>query len=110
RDAWFAKVKEYRVKHPALAEELYRMQHRQLPDGWDRDVPSFPAAAKGLAGREASAQVLNAVAKNVPWLIGGSADLTPSTKTRLTFEGAGDFTPEDRSGRNFHFGVREHVM
>jgi len=86
------------------------MQHRQLPDGWDRDLPSFPGDAKGLAGRDASAQVLNAVAKNVPWLIGGSADLAPSTKTRLTLPDAGDLTAENPGGRNLHFGVREHAM
>jgi transketolase len=110
RDAWFAKVKEYRAKYPELAEELYRMQHRQLPEGWDRDLPTFPVDAKGLASRESSAKVLNAVAKNIPWLIGGSADLTPSTKTRLTFEGAGDFQAESPAGRNLHFGIREHGM
>jgi transketolase len=110
RDAWFAKVKEYRAKHPDLAEQLYRMQHRQLPEGWDRDIPTFPADAKGLASRDSSAKVLNAVAKNVPWLIGGSADLTPSTKTRLTFEGAGDFQADSPAGRNLHFGIREHGM
>ena len=108
RDAWFARVEEYRAKYPGLAEELYRMQHRQLPEGWDRDVPTFPADAKGLATRDSSAQVLNAVAKNIPWLIGGSADLAPSTKTRLTFEGAGDFQADSPAGRNLHFGIREH--
>ena len=70
----------------------------------------FPADPKGVAGRDSSGKVLNAVAKNVPWLIGGSADLAPSTKTRLTFEGAGDFTAEDYGGRNLHFGIREHAM
>jgi transketolase len=110
REAWFARVKEYRANYPDLAEELYRMQHRQLPEGWDRDIPTFPADAKGLASRESSAKVLNAVAKNVPWLIGGSADLTPSTKTRLTFEGAGDFQADSPAGRNLHFGIREHGM
>ncbi|PYP97984.1 MAG: transketolase [Gemmatimonadetes bacterium] len=165
RDAWFSTFEEYRRVHPALAEHAYRMQHRQLPDGWDRDLPSFPGDAKGLAGRDASAQVLNAVAKNVPWLIGGSADLAPSTKTRrqlpdgwdrdlpsfpgdakglagrdasaqvlnavaknvpwliggsadlapstktrLTLPDAGDLTAENPGGRNLHFGVREHAM
>ena len=89
---------------------LYRMQHRQLPEGWDKALPSFPADAKGLAGRDASAKVLNAIAPNLPWLIGGSADLAPSTKTRLTFEGAGDFEAGHYAGRNFHFGIREHAM
>jgi transketolase len=110
RDGWFAKVKEYRAKHPELAEELYRMQHRQLPEGWDRDIPIFPADAKGLATRESSSKVLNVVAKNVPWLVGGAADLAPSTKTRLTFEGAGDFQADSPTGRNLHFGIREHGM
>src|SRR6266571_3375049 len=77
RDAWFATFEEYRRAHPELAEQVYRMQHRQLPEGWDRDLPVFPADPKGLAGRDASAQVLNALAKNVPWLIGGSADVAP---------------------------------
>jgi transketolase len=86
------------------------MQKRELPDGWDRDIPTFPADAKGLAGRDASGKVLNAIAQNVPWFIGGAADLAPSTKTRLTFDGAGDFTAADYSGRNFHFGIREHEM
>jgi transketolase len=86
------------------------MQHRQLPEGWDRGLPEFPADPKGLATRDSSAKVLNAVAKNIPWLIGGAADLAPSTKTRLTFDGAGDFSAENYAGRNFHFGIREHAM
>ena len=110
RDDWFARIAEYRKQYPALAEELFRMQHRQLPEGWDRDLPSFPADSKGLATRESSAKVLNAVAKNIPWFIGGSADLAPSTKTRITLEGAGDFSAENYAGRNFHFGIREHAM
>jgi len=110
RDAWFARIEEYRKLEPELAEELFRMQHRQLPEGWDRDLPEFPADPKGLATRESSAKVLNAAAKNIPWLIGGAADLAPSTKTRLTFEGAGDFEAENYAGRNFHFGIREHAM
>src|SRR5215813_8415018 len=110
RDAWFACVAEYGQKYPELAKELYQMQHRQLPEGWDRDFPTFPADPNGLGTRESSAKVLNAAAKNIPWLIGGSADLAPSTKTRLTFEGAGDFEAENYAGRNFHFGIREHAM
>jgi len=110
RGAWFTRIKEYKAKYPELADELYRMQHRQLPDGWDKDLPAFPADAKGLATRVSSGQVLNAVGKRVPWLMGGSADLAPSTKTRLTFEGAGDVTAETPGGRNLHFGVREHAM
>jgi len=110
RDAWMAKFKDYKVKYPALADHLYRMQHRQLPDGWDNDLPIFPPDPKGMGGRDASGTVLNAIAKNVPWMIGGSADLTPSTKTRMTFEGAGDFTHKNSAGRNLHFGIREHAM
>ncbi len=110
RNAWMALFTKYQEKYPELADHLYKMQHRQLPDGWDHHLPVFSADAKGLAGREASAKVLNAVATRVPWLMGGAADLTPSTKTRLAFEGAGDFTSENPSGRNVHFGVREHAM
>jgi transketolase len=110
RTAWMDAFTAYRERYPELADQLYRMQHRQLPEGWDKDLPAFPADPRGLAGRDASARVLNILAKNVPWLMGGSADLAPSTKTRLTFEGAGDFTAENRAGRNLHFGVREHAM
>jgi len=110
RDSWFERIAAYRKQYPELAEELFRMQHRQLPEGWVRDLPEFPADPKGLATRESSAKVLNAVAKNIPWLIGGSADLGPSTKTRLTFDGAGDFSAENYAGRNLHFGIREHAM
>ncbi len=110
REAWMGKFRAYQAAYPELADHLYRMQHRQLPEGWDKDIPVFPADAKGLATRDSSAKVLNAVAKNLPWLIGGSADLAPSTKTRLTFDGAGDFSAENPAGRNFHFGVREHAM
>ena len=110
REAWMAKFEQYRSQYPELADYLYKMQHRQLPDGWDKDLPVFPPDAKGLAGRDASGKVLNVLAQNVPWLLGGSADLAPSTKTRLTFEGAGDLTAENSGGRNLHFGVREHAM
>ncbi len=110
RDAWFSRVTEYRKQYPELADELFRMQHRQLPESWDRGLPEFPPDATGLATRESSAKVLNAVAKNIPWLMGGSADLAPSTKTRLIFEGAGDFSGENYAGRNLHFGIREHCM
>jgi transketolase len=108
--AWLTRFDEYRKQHPDLADQLHRMQNRQLPEGWDRDLPSFPADPKGLASRDSSAKVLNALAKNVPWLMGGSADLAPSTKTRLTSEGMGDLTPDNPGGRNMHFGVREHAM
>jgi transketolase len=107
REAWLALFDAYRAEYPELADQLYRMQHRRLPNGWDADIPTFPADAKGLASRDSSGKVLNAVARNVPWLVGGSADLAPSTKTALTFEDAGDFGPGDAGGRNMHFGVRE---
>jgi transketolase len=108
--AWLARYEDYRKQHPDLADHLHRMQRRQLPDGWDRDLPSFPGDPKGLASRDSSGKVLNAIAKNLPWLIGGAGDLAPSTKTRLTFDGAGDLTPDNPGGRNMHFGVREHAM
>jgi transketolase len=110
RRAWEALYARYAKEHPDLAETLGRMQRRELPQGWDADIPTFPADAKGIASRDSSAKVLNAIARRVPWLLGGSADLAPSTKTRLTFEGAGDFGATNRAGRNFHFGVREHAM
>jgi len=109
RKAWEVSLESYRAAYPELAAEIERMQHRTLPDGWDRDLPVFPPDPKGIATRDSSAQAQNAVARHVPWMIGGSADLTPSTKTRLTFDGAGDFEPDDHGGRNLHFGIREHT-
>ena len=110
RVAWFDKVAKYQAAHPDLADQLYKIQHRQLPDGWDQDLPIFPASPKGEATRISNGKVLNAVAKSVPWLLGGSADLAPSTKTLLTFEGAGNLQADNYGGRNMHFGVREHAM
>ncbi|HXA64569.1 MAG TPA: transketolase [Bryobacteraceae bacterium] len=110
REAWMVKFADYSREYPELADHLYKMQRRQLPDGWDADIPSFPADPKGMAGRDASGKVENAVAKRIPWLIGGAADLAPSTKTRFTFDGAGDFEAANYSGRNLHFGIREHAM
>jgi transketolase len=107
RAAWEAGFEEYRAAYPDLADEIERMQRRALPDHWDAAIPTFEPDEKGLASRDSSGQVLTAVAENVPWLVGGAADLAPSTKTHLAFDGAGDFSPEDRAGRNFHFGVRE---
>jgi transketolase len=109
RRDWEALFARYADQYPEQAEQLNHMQRRTLPQGWDADIPSFPADAKGVAGREANGKVLNAVAARVPWLIGGSADLAPSNKSRMTFEGAGDFSATDRAGRNLHFGVREHA-
>ena len=110
RTAWETTFAQYTKTSPALADQVTRMQHRQLPDGWDKNLPVFPADPKGLASRDSSAKVLNVLAQNVPWLIGGAADLAPSTKTRLTFDGAGDFEADNYAGRNFHFGIREHAM
>src|SRR5258708_24578482 len=94
-----------------MADRLERMRHHELSEGWDKNLPTFPADAKGLATRDSSGKVLNAVAENVPWLVGGSADLATSNKTTLKFDGAGgDFKPGNFGGRNFHFGVREHAM
>ena len=107
---WWAKFEDYRRTYPELADQGYKMLKRELPDSWNADLPVFAASSKGIATRDASGQVLNAVAGHVPWLIGGSADLTPSCKTRLTVEGAGDFSAENRGGRNLHFGIREHAM
>ena len=110
RREWMVGFEKFREHHSALADELYCMQHRQLPPEWDRDLPVYETNTKGVAGRSASGQVLNTVATRIPWLVGGSADLSPSTKTRLTFDGAGDVGPAHYAGRNLHFGVREHAM
>lgn len=108
RADWVDMLGRYRQDYPELAEALDQMQTRELPAGWDVDIPSFPANAEGVASRDSSGKVENAIAARVPWLIGGSADLAPSTKTRLTLKD--DFEPESYIGRNFHFGVREHAM
>ncbi len=107
--AWWARFEEYRRTYPELADQGYRMLRRELPDDWDKGWPVFPGDAKGVATRDASGQALNVVGGNVPWLIGGSADLGPSCKTRLT-RSAGDFSAENPGGRNLHFGIREHAM
>jgi transketolase len=108
--AWNELFAAYRAQHPQLANDLERMQRRELPAGWDNKLPVFPADPKGLAGRDASGQVLNVLAQNVSWLLGGSADLGPSTKTTLKFDGAGDVEPGTPGGKNMHFGIREHAM
>jgi transketolase len=110
RADWWARFENYKKKFPQDADALDRMQRRLMPDGWDKHLPTFPPDPKGMGGRDASAKVLNAVAPSIPWLIGGSADLAPSTKTRLTFPEAGDFEAGSYRGRNFHFGIREHAM
>ncbi|HEY5846124.1 MAG TPA: transketolase C-terminal domain-containing protein, partial [Microlunatus sp.] len=109
RNRWDATFAAYRDEHPALAQQLDDMQRRQLPDDWDADLPTYPADPKGQASRDTSGRILNAIAQRVPWLIGGSSDLGPSNKSALTFDGAGDFSAENRAGRNLHFGVREHA-
>jgi transketolase len=108
RREWAERFDAYRIKFPELADEIDRIGRRELPSGWDRNLPVFPADEKGIAGREASGKVLNALAQQVPWLLGGSADLGPSTKTLLT--GAGDFQARNPGGRNLRFGIREHAM
>jgi transketolase len=110
QEQWLALFERYRRSFPDLADELERMQRRDLPAQWDSELPSFPADAKGLATRDSSGKVLNAIAAHYPWLIGGAADLSPSTKTRLVFEGAGDLEADSPGGRNMHFGIREHAM
>lgn len=110
RDDWFQKLEAYRQKYPQLAEEIMQIQHRQLPKEWDKDLPVFEPNEKGLATRDSSHRVLNAVAKRVPWLMGGSADLAPSTKTLITDPAAGSFEAGNPLGRNMHFGLREHAM
>ncbi len=110
RTGWIGLLEGYGQEHPELTDELDRIQKRRLPDGWDRALPTFSPDLKGVAGRDVSGKVLNALAGNVPWLLGGSADLAPSTKTRLTFDSAGDLSASDPGGRNLHFGIREHAM
>jgi transketolase len=108
RAQWTELFSRYRQQYPELATEIEQMQRRELPTGWERNLPVFPADAKGIAGREASGKVLNVLAQNIPWLLGGSADLGPSNKTILS--GAGDFQARTPAGRNLHFGIREHAM
>jgi len=108
--SWLEKLSNYRAAYPALAAEIDQMQRRDLPEGWDHDLPVFAADPKGLAGRDASGAALNAIARNVPWFLGGSADVGPSNRTTLKFPGAGDFQPQTPGGRNLHFGIREHAM
>jgi len=110
RDAWMKLFDSYKKEFSGLAQDLQKMLSRELPDAWDKDLPVFPADAKGIATRDSSGKVINVLAKNIPWLMGGSADLYPSTKTRLTFDGAGEFEAATRGGRNMHFGIREHAM
>ncbi len=110
RTTWTALLASYRTTYPELATEIDAMQRRDLPAGWDRNLPVFAADPKGIAGRDASGKVLNVLAQNIPWFLGGSADLGPSNKTTLTYEGAGHFQAGNRGGKNLHFGIREHAM
>ena len=110
RKQWQQRFLSYKTKLPELATEIQQMQRRELPAGWDRNLPTFPPDRKGIAGRDASGKVLDVLAQNIPWFLGGSADLGTSNKTLLKFEGAGDFEPETPEGRNLHFGIREHAM
>jgi len=110
RQEWNALFTAYRAKYPELATEIEQMQRRDLPAGWDRNLPVFPADAKGIAGRDASSKVLNVLAQNIPWFFGGSADLGPSNRTILTGEGAGDLQAASPGGKNLHFGIRENAM
>ena len=110
REAWEDLFAQYQKSHASEAKELLQMQRRELPAGWDSDLVEFPADPKGTATRNSGGKALNAFAKNIPWLLGGSADLAPSTKTLLEFEDTGNFSSENYAGRNFHFGIREHAM
>jgi transketolase len=110
RKNWTELFATYQAKFPELATEIDQMQRRELPAGWDRNLPVFPADPKGIAGREASGKVLNVLAQNIPWFVGGSADLGPSNKTTLTFDGAGNFQACSPGGKNLHYGIREHGM
>jgi transketolase len=110
RRKWMQLFATYRDQYPDLAAEVELMQKRELPTGWDRNLPVFPVDPKGIAGRDASAKALNALAQNIPWFLGGSADLGPSNKTTLTYAGAGDFQADSPEGKNLHFGIREHAM
>ena len=107
---WNDLFAKYGKQFPDLADNINRMQRRDLTDGWDKNLPTFPADPKGVATRESSGKVLNILAQNVPWLIGGAADLATSNKTDLKFDGAGVFKAGNYAGRNLHFGVREHAM
>jgi transketolase len=110
RARWMEMLERYKKEYPDLAAELEMINQHTLPQGWDKDIPSFDADEKGIASRDSSQKVLNAIAKNIPWMLGGAADLAPSTKSNLTFDGAGSFEADNHAGRNLHFGIREHAM
>ncbi|HVC91887.1 MAG TPA: transketolase [Acidobacteriaceae bacterium] len=110
RREWAELFDAYRGAYPELAAQIDQMQKRELPDEWDRNLPVFPADSKGISGREASGKVLNVLAQNIPWFLGGSADLGPSNKTLFTYEGVGDFQSDTPGGKILHYGIREHAM
>jgi transketolase len=110
RGAWLSLLNRYKEQYPELAAELDMINQHTLPQGWDSDIPTFPADAKGMASRDSSQKVLNAIAPHIPWMLGGAADLAPSTKSNLTFAGADSFEADNYGGRNLHFGIREHAM
>lgn len=110
RQDWIKLYNDYKLKYPELGTEIEQMQRRDLPVSWDRNLPTFPTDANGVAGRDASGKVLNVLAQNIPWFLGGSADLGPSNKTRLTYEGAGDLEAATPAGKNLHYGIRENSM
>ena len=110
RDDWMKTFVAYGNEYPQAAPEIEIILAGELPPGWDAGLPTFPADEKGTATRDASGKVLNAIAERVPWLIGGAGDLAPSTKTNLSFDGAGALEPGHPGGRNMHFGIREHAM
>jgi transketolase len=110
RHAWAKLFDAYHRAFPELAAEIDQMQRRELPAGWDRNFPVFPADPKGIAGRDASGKLLNVIAQNIPWFLGGSADLGPSNRTLLTYAGAGEFQADTPTGKNLHYGIREHTM
>jgi transketolase len=110
RQKWMTLFDAYRAAFPDLAAEIDHIERRELPAGWDRNLPAFPADSKGIAGRDASSKALNVLAQNIPWFLGGSGDLAPSNRTRLTYEGAGDIQADSPGGKNLHFGIREHAM
>ena len=110
RQKWMTLFDAYRAAYPDLAAEIDHIERRDLPNGWDHNLPVFPADSKGIAGRDASSKVLNVLGQNIPWFLGGSGDLAPSNRTRLTYEGAGDIQADSPGGKNLHFGIREHAM
>jgi transketolase len=110
RRDWIKRFDAYRAAFPELAAEVDQMQRRELPAGWDRNLPTFPADPKGMAGRDASGKALNVIAQNIPWFLGGSADLGPSNRTLLTYPGVVDFQAATPTGKILHYGIRELAM